>query len=42
MQPIDLGRLSSEMIDLSRLRSAAELILREIPPPWLELGISTQ
>ena len=42
MQPIDLGRSSSAMIDFSRLRSEAELILREIPPPWLEFGISTQ
>jgi hypothetical protein len=29
-------------ICLRRLRSAAELILRLIPPPWPEFGISTQ
>ena len=26
----------------AKQRSAAELILRLMPPPWLELGISTQ
>ncbi len=30
------------MIDFSRLRSVELLILREMPPPWLVLGISTQ
>ena len=42
MQPIDLGRFISPMIDFSRLRSATELILRLIPPPCELLGISTQ
>ena len=42
MQPIDLGSASSETICFNRLRSDTLEILREIPPPWPELGISTQ
>ena len=39
---IERGSSISAMICFSRLRSEAELILREMPPPWLVLGISTQ
>ena len=41
-QPIVDGSLRSDMIDFSRLRSAPLEIFREMPPPWLVLGISTQ
>ena len=36
------GNCMSAMIDFSRLRSPALLILREIPPPCDVLGINTQ
>ena len=42
ISPIVVGSLRSDMIDFSRLRSAPLEILREMPPPWLVLGISTQ
>ncbi len=36
------GIASSAVISFSRRRSAAEVILRDTPPPRSELGISTQ
>ena len=36
------GISSSLVMSLRRLRSAAEVILRETPPPRGEFGISTQ
>ena len=42
IRPMPFGMSSSAMISFSRRRSAAEVILREMPPPRGELGISTQ
>ena len=41
IRPIPLGISSSAMISFSRRRSDAEVILREMPPPRGEFGIST-